>query len=238
MIGAFWQRKQAAARLEEMVRSKDQFLAAVSHELRTPLTAVVGMAEVVKERAAEVLDPDTAELVALIADQGAEMANLIEDLLVAARIEIGAVAVVRTPVDLRTQAAAVLRGLRISQATVEGADVQVSGDPVRVRQVIRNLVSNARRYGGELLQVRVGADGWRGWVEVCDNGPGVPEQEAERIFEPYYRRPGATETVGAVGLGLTVSRHLARLMGGDISYRRREGWTCFRLELPLDGLQG
>ena len=237
MIGAFWQRKQAAARLEEMVRSKDQFLAAVSHELRTPLTAVVGMAEVLKERAADLLDPDTAELVALIADQGAEMANLIEDLLVAARIEIGAVAVVRTPVELGAQAAAVLRGLRISQVAVEGPAVRVTGDPVRVRQVTRTLVSNARRYGGEALRVRLGVEGQRGWVEVCDDGPGVPEHEAERIFQPYYRRPGATETVGAVGLGLTISRHLARLMGGDISYRRREGWTCFRLELPLDGLR-
>jgi signal transduction histidine kinase len=105
-------------------------------------------------------------------------------------------------------------------------------DPLRLRQILRNLLSNARRYGGDTVTIRVRTDLDRVVVEVVDDGPGVPPGEEEAIFQPYIRNRSDQALPGSIGLGLSVSRRLARLMGGDLVYRRDHG-SVFELSLPL-----
>jgi signal transduction histidine kinase len=106
------------------------------------------------------------------------------------------------------------------------------GDPLRVRQILRNLLTNAGRYGGDTVAVSVGVTGNFAWLAVTDNGEGVPEKDAQRIFDSYQRSDNAIQEPKSVGLGLSVSRKLARLMGGDIVYSRHDGLTRFELTLP------
>ena len=105
-------------------------------------------------------------------------------------------------------------------------------DSGRFRQVIRNLLTNARRYGGEVVEISAGIDADEVVVRVRDNGRGVPDDRWDRIFDPYEREKRSTSTPSSVGLGLTVSRTLARLMGGDLHYRYADGWSEFDIRVP------
>jgi len=125
------------------------------------------------------------------------------------------------------------------QATVEGQPVRLRGDPRLLRRAIRNLVENARRYGeGRPIEVSIGPTGpERVRIRVCDEGPGIPIEEQERIFEPFYRRSGARETGDGVGLGLSLVRQIAALHGGIVRVREREdgaGGSCFEIEIPRE----
>ena len=104
-------------------------------------------------------------------------------------------------------------------------------DPIRVRQIIRNLLTNAARYGGSSVRVETGASAGRASICVIDDGDGVADPVAKHLFEPYGH-DAASQSSESVGLGLHVSRTLARLMGGDLSYERASGETRFRLVLP------
>lgn len=213
--------------MAELVRAKNDFIAKVSHELRTPLTAVVGLASELADQ--EDMDQDDRdELTRLVAAQAAEVAAIVEDLLVAARAELGSMTVDAKVVDLGAELAATVEGLGLDVADLPEAVPPVVADPGRVRQVLRNLLTNARRYGGPVVRVLAGGDQGRVWLEVRDDGPGVAEEQAERIFEPYTgKRSGES-----VGIGLSVSRQLAEMMRGSLTYRRDGDETVFRLELP------
>lgn len=226
---------RASDRLRQLVRSKDEFVATVSHELRTPLTAVVGFSHELRDHLDRLEPTEVRSFIDLIGDQATEVADLVEDLLVASRLDLGEVAVTRDAIHLWDQVDAVLVARRIGKevATLRHErEAKVFADPVRVRQVFRNLLANADRYGGPHVTVRVDrfADVYA--LSVIDDGAGIPEAERERIFEPYqraHREPGRTESVG---LGLTVSRQLARLMSGDLSYDYRSGHSIFTVTLP------
>ncbi|HSM45622.1 MAG TPA: ATP-binding protein, partial [Acidimicrobiia bacterium] len=112
--------------------------------------------------------------------------------------------------------------------------VKVDADPTRVRQIIRNLLTNAIRYGGAQVVVSSRAEGGLGFLQVRDDGPGIDTEHIERIFRPYERVANAdVARPGSVGLGLYVSRQLANLMGGELTCRREPGETVFELSLPL-----
>ncbi len=100
-----------------------------------------------------------------------------------------------------------------------------------MRQILRNLITNAERYGGEDIWIDVHSDQGLVCVRVCDDGRGLPSQVAERIFERYYRTDPTGSQPGAVGIGLTISRDLAEMMGGALYYKRIDGHTAFTLEL-------
>jgi PAS domain S-box-containing protein len=228
------ERKRAQERLEELIRSKDEFVASVSHELRTPLTAVVGFAQELQASLEEYGPEERALLVSLIADQSLEVADLVEDLLVAARVDLDRVAVAADTVNVVDEIRSVLAAWQPAEAErvgIDGLDVMVHADAIRLRQIIRNLLSNAKRYGGEHIDVVVGEIEGFVSVMVQDDGPGVPPRDRERIFEPYHRAHRLDGQPASVGLGLTVSRHLARLMGGDLSYRYQDDRSIFELQL-------
>jgi signal transduction histidine kinase len=217
------------------VRSKDEFIASVSHELRTPLTVIAGMAHELQDRLGAFSPDEVAELIGLVVDQSLDMRNLIEDLLVAARADIGRLAVHPVNMDLVEAVEAVLAALSpaaVQDVVADMVPTMASADPTRVRQIIRNLVTNAVRYGGPRVTIESGGDGETVFVRVRDDGPGVPAGLRERIFDPYESAHDPAGQPGSVGLGLTVSRKLARLMGGDLTYRYEDATSVFELRLP------
>lgn len=232
------ERVRATERLQELVRSKDEFVATVSHELRTPLTAVVGFAAELAATIESLSVEDAATYVNLIGEQAIEVSDLVEDLLVASRSEQGEIPVDLKPVDLWAEIEAVL-SVRSIDREVEvkrgPENALVSADAMRVRQIFRNLITNAERYGGPQVTVEMGRtpDMWT--LYVSDDGPGIARQHRATIFEPYHRAHRTTGRTESVGLGLTVSRQLARLMGGDLTYDFVNGRSIFALSLPAVG---
>ncbi|MGA8039508.1 MAG: HAMP domain-containing sensor histidine kinase [Acidimicrobiia bacterium] len=223
--------------LEESLEAKDQLIASVGHQLRTPLTAVLGFAEMLRVGNDTEMGPgEREEMVSHIAQQAFHISATIDDLLVAARIEIGKLEVTRVPIALRAQIAQVIESWDRDEVTsieITGDDTRAIGDPARVRQILRNLIANALAYGGSDISVNVGVNQTHALVEVSDNGPGLPEDQWDAIFEPYYRYHAEATQPGSVGLGLTVSRGLAQIMEGDLSYRHQDGESVFVLRLPL-----
>ena len=229
--------KSEERRMRELVDAKNHLLASVSHEIRTPLTGVIGFAELLKEDALE-SDPDERRsLVSAIAEQASDVANIVEDLLVAARAELGELDVVAVPVDLTAQVAQVIEagGSRLCCVTTPAREVErriAVADPGRVRQIIRNLLSNAVRHGGPDVSVKIHRRESTIFLSVIDDGDGLPSDEWERIFGSDERAHTLPCTPGSVGIGLTISRELARLMGGELAYRYENGHSIFELSLP------
>jgi signal transduction histidine kinase len=217
-------------------QAKSELLASVSHELRTPLAAVVGFAQLLRDDPGVLTEVDRTEAVRSIAEQSFDLAGLIDDLLIAARYEIGELTVSRVGTSLRAQAAQVLETWDSRTAagiTLEGETQPALADPARVRQILRNLISNAIRYGGPQIRVLLDSNETTATIEVRDNGPGIPPESRERIFGAYFRLPSSRNNPSSIGLGLAVSRDLARLMDGDLTYHRENGETIFELQLPL-----
>jgi len=219
---------RAASRIEELIKSHKMLLANCSHELRTPLTrinmALALIGEGVEPARREQLKKDVAEL-----DQ------LIEEILLASRLD--AVKVLERVEEVELLALAAEEAARYD-AAVEGETAVARGDPSLLRRMIRNLLENARRYGGEAApDVRVGRlPDAHAWIEVRDRGPGVSEGEREKIFEPFHRLPGAAETGRGSGLGLALVRQIARHHGGDaVCLAADGGGSRFRVVLPVVG---
>lgn len=236
LLGAM-QRAESYRQVQSLVRSKDEFVASVSHELRTPLTAVVGLADELRFRPEEFDQAEIAEFVATIADQAHDVAYIVEDLLVIARGDLGNLIMVPAPVDLRREIAEVITGLSPKDrvTVVPGTDeIRTVADPTRIRQVLRNLISNALRYGGPHIVVEARVQGGEATVVVRDDGTGIPTEEADQIFDPYWTGARSATMPASIGLGLTVAQRLARLMGGDVAYSREGGWTRFAFSLRAD----
>ena len=221
--------KERQKAMADLVKAKDEFIAKVSHELRTPLTAVVGLTS--EMSAMDLTEEEQSELMLLVSGQAAEMSYIVEDLLVASRAEMGTIALDRTYVDLDTEMRKTISGLGVTVQEVPEDVPGVFADASRVRQILRNLLTNADRYGGPNRRVLAGTIFDKAWVEVRDDGEGVSPSAAATIFEPYSTAHSGN--TGSVGLGLSVARQLAELMGGTLTYHRDRGETVFRLELPL-----
>jgi signal transduction histidine kinase len=229
---------RAAARVETLVRSHQSLLGNASHELRSPLARLKMAVSMLEEAAPAQRERLRQEIHANIA----ELDALVEEVLLASRLDAAQDALHKVPVDLLALAAE--EAARV-QATAEAAGdgggaaagaLTVRGDERLLRRAVRNLLENARRYGGDDVQVVVRGAAPSGWVElrVCDRGPGVPEAWRERIFEPFLRLPGHAEHEGGVGLGLSLVRQIATRHGGQVRCEPREGGgSCFTLTLPV-----
>jgi PAS domain S-box-containing protein len=231
---------EAQSRLEGLVQERNRFIATVSHELRTPLAGVLGFAAELRDRVATFTGAEIAEFAGLIAEGCASAGNLVQDLLTAVRIEAREIAVHPEAIDLRREALTVA-GEREVAAQLEARQVGERGETAiawadrnRVHQIVRNLLLNASRYGGRHLEAVTGtrADPPAAFLQITDDGPGVPERLRESLFEPYQHGSADSGLTEPIGLGLYVSRTLARLMGGDLAYRREGGITIFELTLP------
>lgn len=224
---------QAAQRIEALVRSHQSLLANASHELRSPL-ARLKMAVSLLEDTPEGTGRD--KLKSEIRTNIGELDALVEEVLLASRLDAQASAPAHQAVDLIPIAA--------EEAAHVGAELQaamptliVQGDERLLRRALRNLLENARRYGsndaGEAITLSAGLAGPQIELRVCDRGPGVPEALRERIFEPFFRLPGHAERAGGVGLGLALVKQIAQRHGGQVRCEaRNSGGSCFVLSLP------
>lgn len=224
-------------RMEDLITAKNEFLASISHEIRTPLTAIVGFSQVLED-GGDMNDEDRMLMVRSIVDQAQEMSDLVNDLLLAARTEAGHVKVNVTEIDVVAQVQQTLNAGGSFTANVDfqwpGAIVTAYADPVRVRQILRNLLTNAERYGGPVVTLAIHTR--PGWVDVdvVDNGPELPEDQWESIFELYHSAHDDSTHSGSAGVGLAISRQLAELMNGNLHYLRQDDCSVFRLRLPAE----
>lgn len=222
--------------LRELEQSRLEFVASISHELRTPLTSVVGFASELRDRVDEFTKEEISQFSELLAAESAEVAGLVEDLLVVTRAEAGHLDVARASVDVGGEVGAIRDSVSTDQTNqrfiFELGEGEALADPMRTRQIARNLISNAVRYGGSEVRVTVGTEGNAVLLTVSDDGPGVPEDEKESIFQAFSRASGFEGRPGSIGLGLTVSRYLADAMQGSLTYRRLDGISRFCLALP------
>lgn len=217
----------AAQRVETLVRSHQSLLANASHELRSPLARL----KVAVSMLAHAGDAQRDALRAEIGANIAELDALVEEVLLASRLESGAGDQRREPVELLALAAE--EAARVD-AALQGQPCTVQGDERLLRRALRNLLENARRYGAGEIEVRVGrTPAGQAELQVCDRGPGVPEALRERIFEAFFRLPGHAEREGGVGLGLSLVRQIAAGHGGQARCVAREGGgSCFVITLP------
>jgi len=212
---------------EALLQSQKSLLANASHELRSPLTRIRMGLELMGHDAALGARQEIARNIA-------ELDQLIDEILLASRLDA-------KEADLGTVEAVDLVGLAAEECArtqavldVEVSSVLVPGVAKLLRRVVRNLLENARRYAqGEVTLVLRTGDGMA-ILQVNDRGPGVPEELSERIFEPFYRLPGASEREGGVGLGLALVKSITLRHGGTVQCRNRpDGGACFEVRLPL-----
>jgi len=236
--------QRRAGERDQLDRMKDEFVLTASHELRSPLTSVQGFAELLLlER--EKLTPKQAETVEVILDNTRHLVRLLNDLLDLARSDAGrltirpeqtgatgliedAVRTMRAQFDARAQ--------ELSQEIEPGLP-QIEADRDRIRQVLVNLLTNANEYcpQGAKIGVKARRAGAEVEIDVTDDGPGIPEQQLEHIFERFSRGDaGETQRVGGTGLGLAISKSLIELHGGTIGAESTPGeGSTFRIRLPL-----
>lgn len=219
---------------QDLNRAKDEFIAGLSHEFRTPLTSIYGFSEVLLEGG--FIDPDSSlELIGLINTESAELSRMVEDLLVAARLEAEALSIQPGATDIRHEIEAVVapwaRAGRNIQVDVQ--DALVWADPLRLRQVIRNLLSNALKHGGQQVGVWARIERDQLVCSIVDNGLGVPNDIAGKLFERFVHDGRRALLAGSVGLGLNIARSLMLEMEGDLVYERIRETTWFTFRLPL-----
>ena len=219
---------------QDINRAKDEFIAGLSHEFRTPLTSIYGFSELLLESG--LIDPESSmELISLINIESAELSRMVEDLLVAARLEAEALTIQFGPTDIRREIDTVVApwvrtGQRIQ---MDVPDALVWADPLRLRQVVRNLVSNALKHGGENVGVWARLEPEQFVCSVVDDGPGVPTDIAGKLFERFVHDGRRALLAGSVGLGLSIARSLMLEMNGDLVYERIRGTTWFTFRMPL-----
>ncbi|MGP6089550.1 ATP-binding protein [Antarctobacter jejuensis] len=260
LFGAYEALKAQAAALELMVTertaeleaakttaesanaAKSGFLAMISHEIRTPLNGVLGMATALTESE---LPTEQHEMAEVIQSCGLSLLELLNDLLDLSKIEAHKMEVEKRDFDLDALCReveqvygpkAVSQGLTLTVTQAKGVGGRLRSDPTRLRQVITNLVSNALKFtarGG--VNVDLSRDGPILEIRVSDTGPGVPPEKRARLFEAFTQADASiTRKFGGTGLGLTISRRVCRLLGGDLIYQEAPGGgACFVARLQV-----
>jgi signal transduction histidine kinase len=218
----------AAARIESLVLAQKSLLANASHELRSPLARIRMAAELMAEAAPPAIQAELRRNVT-------ELDQLIDEVLLASRLD--AASQDKPRLEELDLAGLVAEECARVDATLQARPLLMMGEPKLLRRMVRNLLENAVRYGAgsqvDVLLARMGDDAL--CLDVCDGGPGIPEPERERIFEPFYRIAGASEAAGGVGLGLALVRQIARHHGGDAQCLPKDAGACLRVTLPLNG---
>ncbi len=257
------ERKQAEAdrsarqAAEEANRAKSAFLANMSHEIRTPLNAVLGFAQILKRD--DTLTPRQVGMLHTIGRSGRHLLNLINDILDMSKIESGRFELrpadfclqdLLDDVEMMFRSRAQARQLQFLVERDESVPRYINADEGKLRQVLINLMSNAVKFtktGGVAVRIRceTATNSSNGEsnilclvVEVEDSGPGIAEEELERIFEPF-RQSGTARDAGGTGLGLAVSRRIVDLMGGSLTVKSQVGkGSCFRFDALVKSAEG
>jgi signal transduction histidine kinase/CheY-like chemotaxis protein len=233
---------QARRRAEAASRAKDEFIAVVSHELRTPLNGILGLAQALQLAD---LEPPHSGSVQAILESGSTLLTLVNDILDLAKIEAGRIEISPMATDLRQALESVVRlyapqaaekGIALELHIAPGAPETLAFDPMRVRQALSNLVSNAVKFthaGTVTVKAASFRDGERPMmrIDVEDTGIGMSPETQAKLFQPFTQADaGVTRRYGGTGLGLSITQKLARLMGGDVTVESAPGrGACFTL---------
>jgi signal transduction histidine kinase len=226
--------------------AKDEFLASVSHELRSPMTAILGFAELLRDRASSEEDLETLDT---IKRNGELLLEIVDELLDLSKLEAGkfqielgpcSPRVVVNDVVLLLRQRAKTKGLSLEAACEASLPNLIRSDALRLRQIVVNLASNAIKFteqGGVLIRLQsIDCPKPELLIEVADTGVGIEADSIESLFEPYVQAHSSiARRYGGAGLGLAISRRLARLLGGEITVSSTPGvGSTFRLSLPVD----
>ena len=208
------------------VRIKDEFVSMVSHELRTPLTSIAGFTDTLRETWSGLNSAEIEEFLHIMRRETSHLADLVEDIRVIPRLEAGKLKLEPTEIDVRRHAFEIA-GVVFQDGEAEfdvaiPGGVLVEADPVRLKQILRNLLENARKYGGDQVLVEGEVSGALYRIMVSDNGPGIPETDRQRIFKHFEQASkGDARVQQGVGLGLPIARKLAGAMGGNLWFEPR-----------------
>jgi len=244
--------EQASEAAEQASRAKSRFLANMSHELRTPLNGIIGYSELLEDELGELEDADEwLHDLGRIRGAGSHLLSIIDDLLDLAKIEAGELGVARSEFAVERVVRRVVavteplchKGGNRLVVDVDPGLGTIHGDERRMAHILMNLLSNATKFtedGEVALRASAKLRDGSPWVvvEVHDTGAGIAPEKLEHLFTAFYQAHGeAPGTFGGTGLGLVLSRTLARMMGGDIEVHSQLGvGSCFRLELPAQAM--
>jgi signal transduction histidine kinase len=238
------QEQEKIARLEEMDRTKSDFVAVVSHELKTPLTAIIGAAKTVGRRGGRMNEEQHAKFMDMIERQGTRLLRLVEDVLDTARLESGGSHLRREPVDLRELSESVIEDLSHTDVGHERdivlltypARPQTWGDPTALQQILGNLVENALKYSkeGSKVVVEIRETNAESVLEVTDEGQGVSPEQIKTIFDRFRQADSESPRgTGGFGLGLYIVKNLVATHRGDVEVESEVGrGSTFRVRLP------
>ncbi len=220
---------------KELGKARDEFVANASHELRTPLTSIYGLALLLEEDPAFAESETATELLDMIISESADLSRMVEDLLTTARLDAGALHYTfdnaSVTEEIEEVVGPLLRSGQEIAVIAESGIVRV--DQLRFRQILRNLLSNAKKYGGPTIRVRGFIEEHRYLTIVEDDGEGIPRELEDRLFQRYIHQGHQPLVLGSVGLGLSIVRALAEGQGGTVHYERADGWTRFVVVMPL-----
>jgi signal transduction histidine kinase/ActR/RegA family two-component response regulator len=239
--------QEARTKAEVASAAKSDFLAVISHEIRTPMNAVISAANLLRRTP---LNEAQQEHVAMLTDAGDVLMGLLNDVLDFSKIEAGKMVLEKAPMNVRFRLAALCRmwepraaaaGVQLQMNVAHDVPSAVHTDPLRFQQILFNLLSNAVKFTAEgRIEVNVGWDGERILVSVTDTGCGIPADRLPHMFNSFEQADaGTTRRYGGSGLGLSISRKLAEIMGGTLTVRSREGeGSTFTLTLPVEAADG
>jgi signal transduction histidine kinase len=228
---------------KDAIRARDEFLSMASHELRTPITSLRLFAEKLTQKASEMSSSTVAALGDRIRRQTARLDRMVGRLLDSCEIDAGRPLIEREKTDLRGIVDDVVQAFA-EQATRAGSALVVSvpgsvlgyWDPLRLEQIIGNLVDNSIKFGpGKPIHIDGEVTDGRARLSVRDEGPGISKEDEEHVFDQYWRAGGEVRNLGGLGLGLYVAKEMANAHGGTLTLETTPGkGATFTLELPLD----
>ena len=224
----------------ELDRMRSSLVSTVSHELRTPLAAIKGYASTLLAEDVEWDRASQHEFLTIISDESDRLTNLVNNLLDLSRIEAGSLRLARESCDIKETINSAAKQSRLTpgnkfEVQIEAKLPELYADPPRLESILRNLIENAVKYGGEQAKIRVevGKNGKDFLFRIIDDGPGIPAKDGQRIFESFYRVDDslARLTSGA-GLGLAICQGLVRAHGGRIWAEAQEAGACIAFTIP------
>ncbi len=236
-IGRYEAQAETTKRLEEVAQMKTDFVSTVSHELRTPLTSIIGSLDTVNRPELAPTEPTALKLLSTARSSAGRLQRLIDDLLVVSRIDRGAIPVHLEPINVMKVLQEVNRVASVEPSlTVDPDDLVVEADQDHLTRILINLVENAAKYASEsAVEMFAWVQSGRVMIAVVDHGPGIPQDQRERVFERFTQIDQSdTRARGGTGLGLSIVRSLSEVMHGTVRVEETEGGgATFVVELPL-----
>jgi len=235
-IGRYEAQAEMAKRLEEVAQMKTDFVSTVSHELRSPLTSIIGSLDTINRPELAPAEPTSQQLLVNARRQAGRLQRLIEDLLIVSRIDRGAIPLQIEAIRLSETLAEASRVVPVeASVSVEPEDLTAAADHDHLSRILINLMENAAKYApGSPVELWARSKERRVFVAVVDHGPGIPEDQRERVFDRFTQVDQSdTRSSGGTGLGLSIVRSLCEAMAGSVRVEATEGGgSTFLIELP------